>query len=183
MREGQHDLNRTYLDVPFQDKDQAKAFGARWDPEARSWYAPAGIATEPFVRWLAVQPAEDAPVLTIIGLPQPCWKCGEDTMAVVACEDEGQLVFAGPDVLQIVASQFSPEQLAEIGVGPLRPRFSRTLERSAWSNGCVACGALLGGFPLFEDFAQCQADQVELPVIASARVPLDILYGEPDPEP
>jgi hypothetical protein len=47
---------------------------------------------------------------------------------------------------------------------------------SSWSNGCVACDALLGGFPLCEDFVECQADP-ELPVIAFARVPLEVLYG------
>ena len=31
---------RTYLDVPFAHKDAAKAAGARWDPAAKSWYAP-----------------------------------------------------------------------------------------------------------------------------------------------
>jgi len=31
---------RVWLDVPYADKDQAKALGARWDPAARSWYAP-----------------------------------------------------------------------------------------------------------------------------------------------
>jgi hypothetical protein len=31
---------RAWLDVPFADKDRAKALGARWDPAARSWYAP-----------------------------------------------------------------------------------------------------------------------------------------------
>lgn len=27
-----------YLNVPYKDKDQAKALGARWDPEAKKWY-------------------------------------------------------------------------------------------------------------------------------------------------
>lgn len=31
---------RQFLDVPFDQKDDAKAAGARWDPKARSWYAP-----------------------------------------------------------------------------------------------------------------------------------------------
>ncbi|RZT75509.1 hypothetical protein EV383_6250 [Pseudonocardia sediminis] len=31
---------RAFLDVPFAEKDEAKALGARWDPSARRWYAP-----------------------------------------------------------------------------------------------------------------------------------------------
>lgn len=54
----------------------------------------------------------------------------------------------------------------------------------SWSNGCLACGALLGGFPLYEDFVEyVSAAELELPVIATARIPLDVLYGEPEPEP
>jgi hypothetical protein len=30
---------RAWLDVPFQDKDAARERGARWDPQARRWYA------------------------------------------------------------------------------------------------------------------------------------------------
>ncbi len=33
-------VRRAWLDVPFAGKDRAKALGARWDPAARSWYAP-----------------------------------------------------------------------------------------------------------------------------------------------
>jgi hypothetical protein len=29
-----------YLDVPYAEKDQAKALGARWDPTVRRWYGP-----------------------------------------------------------------------------------------------------------------------------------------------
>lgn len=30
---------RLWLDVPYVDKDQAKAAGARWDSGARRWFA------------------------------------------------------------------------------------------------------------------------------------------------
>lgn len=64
------DPPRTYLSVPFSEKDQAKALGARWDPEARKWYTTlAGTALYRFERWanLPVRPViaavqVDAPV-------------------------------------------------------------------------------------------------------------------------
>lgn len=52
---------RTYLDVPFSEKDAAKDAGARWDAARRMWYAPAGL-NEQLQRW--AQPTED---LTIEG--------------------------------------------------------------------------------------------------------------------
>ena len=45
-------MSSTYLNVPFREKDEAKALGARWDPERRSWYVPAGVALDDFSRWL-----------------------------------------------------------------------------------------------------------------------------------
>lgn len=42
----------TFLNVPFREKDEAKALGARWNPERRLWYVPAGLEVAPFQRWL-----------------------------------------------------------------------------------------------------------------------------------
>lgn len=44
---------RTYLAVPFAEKNEAKALGAKWDKEAKSWYAPEGVdvATSGLARW------------------------------------------------------------------------------------------------------------------------------------
>jgi len=44
----------TYLDVPFKEKDEAKALGARWDAGARKWYVPEGTEVAPFSAWLPV---------------------------------------------------------------------------------------------------------------------------------
>lgn len=41
-----------YLEVPFREKDAAKALGARWDGGAKKWYVPAGTALAPFSSWL-----------------------------------------------------------------------------------------------------------------------------------
>ncbi|MEO7335393.1 MAG: exodeoxyribonuclease VII large subunit [Caldimonas sp.] len=44
----------TYLNVPFRDKAEAKAKGARWDSETRKWFVPIGRDLEPFTSWLPV---------------------------------------------------------------------------------------------------------------------------------
>ena len=41
-----------YLKVPFAEKDEAKALGARWNGERKSWYVPDGKPTEAFEKWL-----------------------------------------------------------------------------------------------------------------------------------
>ncbi|MGH3710348.1 MAG: zincin-like metallopeptidase domain-containing protein [Pseudonocardiaceae bacterium] len=43
---------RVNLKVPFSDKNEAKALGAKWDKENKVWYAPAGVELEKFARWL-----------------------------------------------------------------------------------------------------------------------------------
>ena len=48
----------TYLNVPFRDKAEAKARGARWDGEARKWFVPSGRDLGPFSNWLPVDPAK-----------------------------------------------------------------------------------------------------------------------------
>jgi hypothetical protein len=42
----------TFLNVPFEDKDRAKALGAHWDAGKKRWYVPAGIDLGPFKAWL-----------------------------------------------------------------------------------------------------------------------------------
>lgn len=45
---------KTYLDVPYKEKNDAKAVGARWDAAAKQWYAPAGADLEKFAKWMPV---------------------------------------------------------------------------------------------------------------------------------
>ena len=42
----------TPLNVPFSDKDRAKALGAQWHPDEKRWVVPAGRELEPFKAWL-----------------------------------------------------------------------------------------------------------------------------------
>ena len=73
--------DRIWLDVAYAEKDAAKAAGARWDPDARRWYAPRpGItALNP---WLPVAPipqllpGEDRSLgsgLFVDLVPSSCW--------------------------------------------------------------------------------------------------------------
>ncbi len=58
---------RTYLAVPYSEKDAAKSLGAKWDKDAKAWYAPPGVDLAAGLnQWLpnggnviATQPAPD----------------------------------------------------------------------------------------------------------------------------
>jgi len=51
-------MSPIYMKVPFDEKDQAKALGAKWDYERRHWYAPTPEVRQSCLRWpgLAVPP-------------------------------------------------------------------------------------------------------------------------------
>ncbi|MEX3968145.1 DUF5710 domain-containing protein [Paraburkholderia sp. EG286B] len=54
---------RTYLDVPFREKDAAHDLGARFDRRSKKWYVPGGTDVGPFARWNPAhepQTAQDA---------------------------------------------------------------------------------------------------------------------------
>lgn len=41
-----------YLEVPFAQKDEAKALGAKWDPVKKKWFASGDMALALFTKWL-----------------------------------------------------------------------------------------------------------------------------------
>lgn len=43
---------RVDLEVPYSEKDQAKALGARWDPGRRTWYVVDQESLYPFLKWI-----------------------------------------------------------------------------------------------------------------------------------
>lgn len=43
---------RTYIQVPFKEKGQARELGGKWDGDKKSWYVPAGVDPQPFAKWL-----------------------------------------------------------------------------------------------------------------------------------
>jgi putative DNA primase/helicase len=43
---------RTYLAVPYAEKDDAKQLGAKWDRAEKAWYVPAGMDLEAFTHWM-----------------------------------------------------------------------------------------------------------------------------------
>lgn len=50
--------DKSFLAVPFKEKEEAKSLGAKWDREAQSWYIPTGVDTAPFKKWQSVASGE-----------------------------------------------------------------------------------------------------------------------------
>ncbi len=53
---------KTFLSVPYREKNQAKAAGAKWDRTAKLWYAPEGASLTALAAWLPEKEAVVVPV-------------------------------------------------------------------------------------------------------------------------
>jgi hypothetical protein len=80
---------RTNLTVPYAQKDEAKALGARWDPARKCWYIQDAKDLAPFARWLS-QEGDRAPAAAVAKVPrtgpaQPPAHCGCDVLPWEPC--------------------------------------------------------------------------------------------------
>ena len=46
------------LKVPYREKNEAKALGAKWDRQEQAWYVPTGVDPTVFARWSQATPAQ-----------------------------------------------------------------------------------------------------------------------------
>ena len=76
---------RHYLRVPYEEKDAAKAAGARWDRKARAWYAPDGVERAPLAAWD-----------TAAGRPAGSAGLAPEAEFAAACADRGLLIEGAP---------------------------------------------------------------------------------------
>ncbi|WMW66348.1 zincin-like metallopeptidase domain-containing protein [Nitratidesulfovibrio liaohensis] len=59
-------VSKTYLSVPFSEKDLARQAGARWDRKEKLWFAPAGADLAALERWLPTSGQElEKPALAL----------------------------------------------------------------------------------------------------------------------
>ncbi|WP_229458108.1 zincin-like metallopeptidase domain-containing protein [Massilia glaciei] len=55
--DARRDAPKTLLTVPYKEKEEVKALGAKWDRKDQSWYVPQHLDAAPFAKW-AQQPAQ-----------------------------------------------------------------------------------------------------------------------------
>ena len=70
---------RFYLDCPYEDREECKELGGRWDPDKRKWYVPSGTDTTGFKKWWTSETPGDQPSWS----PDPhrithCWACHKE---------------------------------------------------------------------------------------------------------
>ena len=45
-----------FLNCPFNEKEECKSLGGKWDPDQKKWYIPDGINIDKFKKWIVDQP-------------------------------------------------------------------------------------------------------------------------------
>ena len=111
--------------------------------------------------------------VTLLGLPGTCWRCGRPVLPLVGVfvpSPRGPRLIEFLDVAPRLAATVRPEQLASLGIGPIKVRRSRARPEGYLANGCVHCDAILGDFPLREDLISFQAEGGQLRELALATL-------------
>ncbi len=161
--------SRIDLQVPFPEREEAKRLGARWDPERRLWYVPAGVEAEPLRKWIAApeSPNVRAASYFLAESTRECWRCSRETrvLAIMLPADHEALdvdddptcdewqAADEPSVLSYIGQFADPIPARLRALAPhYRRDFSQTTGSSYWMNHCEHCGASQGDFALIEEF-------------------------------
>ncbi len=143
-------LSRLYLNVPFEEKNQAKSLGARWDLDKRAWWIDSSANKEQFSRWLKSKPNAEQPIyqdldedwseedledmlaldeIYALFVPWTCWKCKQDTLAFHGAANEYSMCVTPwlywPDILDNIDQARRRLNLPRFGC--IKPRFSKTV--------------------------------------------------------
>jgi len=172
------------LEVPFEQKDEVKALGARWDRDARCWYVPAGRDVAPFERWFPKASWVGGRVVRagLMGQGQWCYRCGARGVALAgilvpprfSVDPSGFVSF--DFVARTLGVLVNDTPLAErYNIGRIRLRSSQQRPEGYVANACRACDALFGSFPLQEalteylaaggSYARLVFTQIDFPVL------------------
>ncbi len=154
------------LNVPYSEKDEAKALGARWDPERKRWYVKNKQDYPKFAKWINEQGSIVAcDAIYILEGRQICFKCGKETR-VIGFGLENFYDFEGSPYEDDISATYWSDVIRI--AGPIFPipdpilkylqekynykeRYSSTTGESHINNCCDNCDVLQGDFYLFNE--------------------------------
>lgn len=195
------------LDVPYAEKDAAKALGARWDGTARRWYVPTGVDVGLFERWLprpddpsaragqarvlSARPAPAGPSerAKLVCLPEHCYRCGATTRTIAGVlvpghlGEDGSGFFSFDLVSGPVAAAVNGSPLAALRkIGRIRIRQSQQRPDGYLANACFFCDAMIGSFFLQEGLTEYMAEggSYEKLIIGEIDIPVSSLVDPYD---
>lgn len=176
------------LNVPFNEKDEVKALGAKWDNEIKKWYATDENEYYKFQRWFS-KPYNDFVVLDhlyVIASTQPCFKCGKPTTVVSLAADK-YITFDG-EQFNIFDDDINFIELHEINSQSLLEYLEKnykfykdhsyTTKTDYLANHCDWCGVLQGNYYLYSEpespFYMSSEQKAKLLNVYKINLPYDI---------
>lgn len=137
------------INVPYKEKDAAKAKGARWDPNIKSWYISDPSRIPGCLQWL---PKHNiiCENLYLLKMKQECWNCHTSTDIVLLATDKSYSkennYLLNSDIQILTYTTEMPAPLA----GYMRntwkyfPAFSRAINGRYFANHCIGCSQIQG---------------------------------------
>lgn len=158
------------LNVPYEEKEEAKKLGAIWEPEIKKWVAKDRRKYSQLAKWFPVVFFKNGKkndsykviynYLYIVEKKHKCWNCGKETKV---------FSFGVKDfyVNPLIGSQLGNKNniLCVKGISPLpkeisdfikkeypqyKERYSKSLGKKYMSNGCEYCDSLIGNNNLYD---------------------------------
>jgi len=185
------------LQVPFNEKEEAKALGARWDAKKKKWFVPEGMDASKFEKWTPDYEKEFSikaiSPFYLVKSKEPCWKC-EKISEVITFAAEGVIEDdkEHKEFVTFVYVSLLPEKLATFIAKKYENYFidfSKTTQSYYYINHCMHCSALLGDFylhsepdgaffPMSEQAAK-EIELIELKESGYIQLSADTAYGYP----
>lgn len=151
------------LEVPYSQKDEAKALGAKWNPNIKKWFITSKDDKSKFVKWLSKQPKPDSAEfqpgnsltlkqkIYLLRSWENCYKCGNAAEVFCLAADgvvehdmssefkeffNFHYLTSAPQKIKNLFKKYAPTYYFD---------YSKQTESSYFINHCK-CGAKLGDF-------------------------------------
>lgn len=165
-----------YFNVPYSEKEEVKALGARWNPKVKKWYITSSKENYiKFAKWIMADVGRAiiaTDYIYIIEGVNNCWKCGcpqtvvgigvgkhynlyEDSTGQVQIEPSWEFEEYGDEIhvgWSGDASDFPPKLFRYLTENySVKYCYSYTRGDSAFANYCKECKSLQGNWYLFNE--------------------------------
>ncbi|KAJ79744.1 hypothetical protein SAMN04487774_10840 [Enterococcus faecalis] len=153
-----------YLNVPFNEKDEAKSLYAKWDNQKKQWYATKPEFYYKFRKWIDGNLVFSDSIMIIEGKID-CWKCnnrisvfafGVNSSNVIDILENRPIdIFkeTGYDIQIWRISEDIPEKIREILTKDFgcKMKYSKTINEVYFANVCPHCDSLQGDYFLYDE--------------------------------
>ncbi len=164
-----------YLNVPYNEKEEAKFLGAKWNPRLKKWYINASPEEYiKFAKWI-LRDSDEAIIaiehIFIIEGQQKCWKCKRTTTVIGLGICDFITIYGDIDDPQFELENGFGEPGEELHLAwvekeedippkllkyikenySVKTGYSKTIRGKCFANHCECCGALQGNHYLFTE--------------------------------